>query len=208
MQRLDGTQGVKKMMVATCNKKKSVPKKRSVLVCAWKDIIESLPFVNTPCGHLCAYIHKVVGRFHLSSNFGYYYIGWLLPNIQKILQEHFCNLFRKQTLHMQSHRQYRRYITEYKVMYTGFHRLNSLLIRLSDRLAQINRIPSLDELLVLCRILSPIQCNSNLYIYMSDNFIGGLVLYFWLFIEGETWIKTIIKKSLKVLLSYVKESRI
>ena len=84
---------------------------------------------------------------------------------------------------MQSHRQYRRYITEYKVMYTGFHRLNGLLIRLSDRLAQINRIPSLDELLVLCRILSPIQCNSNLYIYMSDNFIGGLVLYFWLFSE-------------------------
>ena len=73
------------MMVTTFNKKKSVAKKRSVLVCAWKDIIESLPFVTTHCGHLCEYIHKVVGWFHLSSNFGYYYIGLLLPNIQKIL---------------------------------------------------------------------------------------------------------------------------
>ena len=37
----------------------------------------------------------------------------------------------------------------------------------------------------------------NLFV---DAFTGGLVLYFWLIVEGEAWIRNIIKKALKVVL--------
>ena len=36
-----------------------------------------------------------------------------------------------------------------------------------------------------------------------DAFTGGLVLYFWLIVDGEVWIRNIIKKALKVVLLFV-----
>ena len=36
-----------------------------------------------------------------------------------------------------------------------------------------------------------------------DNFIGGLLLYFWLLHEGEQWIRAIMKRSLKVTIDYI-----
>ena len=39
----------------------------------------------------------------------------------------------------------------------------------------------------------------NLFV---DAFTGGLVLYFWLIVEGEAWIRNIIKKALKVVLLF------
>ena len=38
----------------------------------------------------------------------------------------------------------------------------------------------------------------SIFILNVDNFIGGILLYFWLLHEGEQWIRAIMKKSLKV----------
>ena len=40
----------------------------------------------------------------------------------------------------------------------------------------------------------------NLFV---DAFTGGLVLYFWLIVEGEAWIRNITKKALKVVLLFL-----
>ena len=60
---------------------------------------------------------------------------------------------------MQSDRRYRRAVTDTKCFVTLIDRVNRVLIRLSDRLTEFDRHIPLDELLLLCQMLSPFQCN-------------------------------------------------
>ena len=107
---------------------------------------------------------------------------------------------------MTSTRTYSRAITETTVLFSLGDRVNRVLIRLSNRLSESVEYPSLDELLVLCTVLSPIACIwHSVHNDLVDNFTGGIVLYFWLIIEGELWIRNIIKKALKVILFLLSE---
>ena len=102
---------------------------------------------------------------------------------------------------MASVKTYRRSIVEGDVMFSMVDRVNRVLIRLSNNINDSSQYPSLDELLILCTALSPKAC-----IPFSRQFVCRcvywLVLYFWLIVEGEAWIRNIIKKALKVVLLF------
>ena len=68
---------------------------------------------------------------------------------------------------MEKKRSYRRSVAEHRVFALIVDRLHLLLYRLSDILAGINHLPSLDELLELCQRISPAQCTDKHNICIS-----------------------------------------
>src|SRR5690606_34465634 len=102
---------------------------------------------------------------------------------------------------MSADRAYRRSLRDSQVLIFLVERVNRVLLRLSKRVSNAQDNFQLDQLLLLCQQLSPTPCDVHptftLYI---DKFLGGIVLYFWLVVEGELWLKKILKKSLKVKL--------
>jgi len=68
---------------------------------------------------------------------------------------------------MQRNRTYRRSIIENKILFTIYDRVNRVLLRLSERIVDVNYAPSLDELLLFCQELSPPQCICNIQ-YLSS----------------------------------------
>ena len=60
---------------------------------------------------------------------------------------------------MESDRRYRRLVADTRVLFYLLDRGNRVLFRLSDTLAQLDHQFSLNEILTLCQMLSPRQCN-------------------------------------------------
>ena len=60
---------------------------------------------------------------------------------------------------MEGKRSYRRAVAENRVLILIVDHIHLLLRRLSDMLAGMNHLPTLDELLELCQRISPAQCN-------------------------------------------------
>ena len=59
---------------------------------------------------------------------------------------------------MQKNRTYRRSLFENKSQFTISDRVNRVLLRLSERIVDLDYAPPLDELLLFCQELSPAQC--------------------------------------------------
>ena len=100
---------------------------------------------------------------------------------------------------MASVKTHRRSIVEGDVMFSMVDRVNRVLIRLSYNINDSSQYPSLDELLILCTALSPKAC-----IPFSRQFVCRRI-YWWtsvVLVEGEAWIRNIIKKALKVVLLF------
>ena len=80
----------------------------------------------------------------------------------KASKKYFCRILSarstSRTIGMQQNRTYRRCITENRMLFTIYDRVNRVLLRLSERIVDLDYAPPLDELLVLCQELSPTQC--------------------------------------------------
>ena len=78
-------------------------------------------------------------------------------------------------------------------------RVNRILLSVNREISKRPILPSLDELLIFCQRLSPLPCLFFVFhISFIDNFLGGIVLYFWLIVEGSPWIRRLIKNALQV----------
>ena len=100
---------------------------------------------------------------------------------------------------MSAQRSYRRSVVDSKTLITLTDRVNRVLLRLATTLAAYEHPLSLDQLCALCQELSPSPCISLFgFSFLSDEFVGGIVLYFWMIMEGDQWIRNLIKKSIKV----------
>ena len=64
-------------------------------------------------------------------------------------------------------RHHRRLVVDTKVLVSLLDRVNRVLFRLSDRLEQRDHPLSLNEILILCQMLSPRPC--KLYIFMISS---------------------------------------
>ena len=60
---------------------------------------------------------------------------------------------------METDRNYRRYLSENKILFNLTDRVNRVLLKLSEKIVNLDYVPQLDELLAFCQVLSPIQCN-------------------------------------------------
>ena len=84
-------------------------------------------------------------------------------------------------------------------LFNWSNRINRVLIRLARAISEPKIVPSFNDILVLCQTLSPPICMSYYGNNASvDNFLGGILLYFWLIVEGEQWIRRLIKQALQV----------
>src|SRR5690606_17021763 len=124
----------------------------------------------------------------------------MYKNPKKYVCSTFVTWFRR-FCKMSADRAYRRSLRDSQVLIFLVERVNCVLLRLSKRVSNAQDTFKLDQLLLLCQHLSPSPCNIHpIFTLHVDKFPGGIVLYFWLVVEGEVWLKKILKKSLKVKL--------
>ena len=59
---------------------------------------------------------------------------------------------------METDRNYRRYLSDNKILFNLTDRVNRVLLKLSEKIVNLDYVPQLDELLAFCQVFSPIQC--------------------------------------------------
>ena len=101
----------------------------------------------------------ICGTFSTSLNFKLFLVLSVCTNFPKnTFVPHFPRVSPRKT-GLESNRHYRRLVADTKVLFYLLDRVNRVLLRLSDTLAQLDHQLSLNEILMLCQVLSPRQCN-------------------------------------------------
>ena len=80
-------------------------------------------------------------------------------------------------------------------------RLERVILRASRVLTELRRSMDMDEILLLLKDTSPTSCNNFIHIRisLSDKFVGGYPLYYWMMLISNKWIMRVISDANKVL---------